>query len=125
MPRAELLVRVAAEGGSIAIYGRHEGDRTQYRVGIVDQTLTFLDEAEGGREIRSDSGWLNTWEEAVAKIDRWPWPNLYPKLVHPSVRDAVWQAVQDYRDRTGRSVRQAGLDNWRCECINPDPDTFS
>ena len=124
MSRAELILRVAAEGGSIAIYGRQKGDLTQYRVGIVDQTLTFLDGDDAGEEIRSDSGWLNTWEEAVAKIDRWPWPNLYPKFVQPSVRDAVWKAVQDYGDRVGRSVRQAALDGWRNECSNTEPETF-
>jgi hypothetical protein len=124
MSQAELLLRIAAEGGSIAIYARQEGDRTQYRVGIVDQTLTFLNDDEAGEEIRSDSGWSNTWDEAVAKIDRWPWPNLYLKFVHPSIRDAVWKAVQDYRDRTGRSVRQAALDGWRSECIDTEPEAF-
>jgi hypothetical protein len=116
MSRAELLLQIGAEGGSIAIYGRQEGDRTQYRVGIVDQTLTFLNDDEAGEEIRSDSGWLNTWEEAVARIGRWPWPNLYPNFVHPSIRDAVWKAVLEYSD--AKSVREAALDRWRDKCID-------
>ena len=60
MFRAELLLEVLAEGGAIAIYGRREDDRTLYRVGIVDQTPTFLNEDEADAEIRSDSGWLST-----------------------------------------------------------------
>ena len=122
MSRSELLLAVGAEGGSIAIYGRHEGDRTQYRVGIVDQTLTSLDDDDAGDEIRSESGWLNTWEEAVAKIDRWPWPNLYPRFVHPSIRDAIWKAVQDYSERVGRSVRQAALDGWRSAYLDSESE---
>jgi hypothetical protein len=120
MPRAELLLRVAAEGGSIAIYGRAEGSRNQYRVGIVDQTLTFLDDEEGGAAIRSDSGWLNTWEEAITRIGRWPWPNLYPKFVHPSIRDALLKAVQDYRDRSGRGVREEALRRWQDTCTESE-----
>jgi len=117
MTQAELLLEVMAEGGSIAIYGRRDGDRTQYRVGIVDQTTTFLNDDEADKEIRSDSGWLDTWEKAVAAIGRWPWPNLYPELVRPSIRDAIWKAVQDYRDRAGRGVREEALRRWRELCM--------
>lgn len=124
MTRPELLLAVAAEGGSIEIYGRQEGVRTEYRVGIVDQTLTFLHDEEGGEAIRSDSGWLNTWDDAVAKVGHWTWPNLYPKFVHPSMRDAVWKAVQGYRDRAGRGVREAALSRWRSICINTEPQTL-
>lgn len=116
MHKAELLLEALAEGGSIAIYGRHDGDKTEYRVGIVDQTLTFLNDEDGGNAIRSDSGWLDTWEEAVAAIGRWPWPNLYPKIVHPRVADRVWKAVQDYRDRAGKGVREEALRRWWSEC---------
>lgn len=123
MPQAELLLEVLAEGGSIAIYGRREGDRTLFRVGIVDQTLAFLNDEDGGEAIRSDSGWLNTWEEAVGRIGRWPWPNLYPKIVHPSIREDIWKAVQGYRDSAGRGVREEALPRWRSKCAANRSDT--
>jgi hypothetical protein len=122
MSKAELLLEVMAEGGSIAIYGRREGDRMLYRVGVVDQTLTFLDEDEADAEIRSDSGWLNTWEAAVAAIGRWSWPNLYPRVVHPSIGDRVWKAVQNYTDYAGRGVREEARRRWRSKCIDTDTE---
>jgi hypothetical protein len=116
MSRAELLLEALGEGGSLAIYGRHDGDRTLYQVGIVDQTPTFLNDDKTGEEIGLDSEWLDAWGKVVATIGHCAWPSLHPKFVHPSIREAIWKAAQDYRDYAARQVREEALRRWQSKC---------
>lgn len=85
---------------------------------VVDQTPLFLIEDEGGLAIRKDSGWLTSWEEVLAALGRYPWPNLGGPYVDPSVAANVWRAVQDYRDHAGRPARTGALERWRSACRN-------
>lgn len=124
-PKPELLLRIDAEGGSIAMYGNvNDPARARYKVGVVDQTLTFLNEDERGPEIRRDSGWLTDWTAAIAALDRYPWPRLAVRYVHPRIAQDLWQAAQDYAQRTGREIPESSLRRWRQACEHPGPLEF-
>lgn len=114
---AKLLISIGAAGGSLALYGdTSDPDHSRYKVVMVDQTLTFLNEDEGGPEIRRDSGWLPTWAAAMEALDRYPWPNLAGLYVDPAVAGDVWAAIQDYQKRAGQPIRDGALDRWRGVC---------
>jgi hypothetical protein len=115
--KAELVLSVGAEGGSIAVYGDQSvAGHPRYRVVLVDQTPTFLNDEDGGVAIRWDSGFLPTWQAASEALARWPWPNLHVLYVHPSVAAEVWSAVQDYVAQSDCPVRPQTLDDWRGAC---------
>ena len=97
-PEAELLLRIGAEGGSIAVYGSLSSDAaSRFRVLMIDHTPTFLEFDEGGTPSRRDSGWLTSWADAMTALARWPWPHLVPLFVHERVAREVWDSVEEYR----------------------------
>ena len=118
---AKLLVSIGAEGGFIAVYGDvSDAAHPRYRVVVADQTLTLLNEEEGGTAIRKDSGWLDTWSDAMKALDRYPWPHLACMSVDPSVAAAVWNALQEYLGRADRPIRESVIQRWREACA-PSP----
>jgi hypothetical protein len=92
MPDVNPIVSVAGEGGGITLY-QEIGGLGRFRVVMVDQSLTFLNEDEGGPAVRKDSGWLHTWDAAIAALSKWPWPMLVPRYVDPGFGEQVMAAV--------------------------------
>jgi hypothetical protein len=117
--KSELLLSIGAEGGSIAVYGTLPiAAMGAFKVGIVDHTPTFLDESEGGRVIRRDSGWLSTWRDALQALDRYPWRNLHPLYVHPRCKAAVWEAVERGTPTAVSGFAASALERWREHCCS-------
>lgn len=58
MPHPMLLLRMGTEGGSIEVYCDRDDLAlgARYRAVIADQTFTFLNDEEGGKESRRDPG---------------------------------------------------------------------
>ena len=66
MPGVKPVLIVAGEGGGIRMV-QEEGGQRRFRVFMADQTPTFLDDSDGGGPaLHRDSGWLPTWEAAIA-----------------------------------------------------------
>jgi hypothetical protein len=111
----EIIVEISAEGGSITLFG-HKGSNGEWRFarGVNDQTPTLLPEEEGGvPAISHDSCWVNTWPQALALLDRYPWAMLAVTKVHPEFRERLWaEASLRLKDKTtdtanGRKERWA------------------
>jgi len=114
---ARLLVRIGAEGGYLAVYGGPlSTPGSRFRVAVVDQTPTFLNDDEAGPASRKDSGWLASWEEAMSALGRYPWPHLSVLYVHESVRAEVWKAVQDYAATSPSRISSSSMQRWRTHC---------
>jgi hypothetical protein len=114
---AKLLVSIGAEGGFIAVYGDvSDAAHPRYRVVVADQTLTLLNEEEGGTAIRKDSGWLDTWSDAMKALDRYPWPHLACMSVDPTVAAAVWKALEEYVGHVEQPIRESAMQRWREAC---------
>lgn len=90
MSEREVILQVGAEGGSITLYGVRTESGWRYQRNVVDQTLSMLDQ----EEIRHDSLFCSSWEEALALLDQYLWHRLYPLHVHPEFQAAVWRVVQ-------------------------------
>lgn len=98
MPIVRAILIVGSVGGSIKMVQEEDG-RCRFRVFMSDESLTFLDTQEGGNVISRDSGWLDTWQAAIASFSKWPWTMLSPKYVHPEFSDRVMAAFAEVSEQ--------------------------
>jgi hypothetical protein len=78
--------------------------------------MTFLEESEADGPSARDSGWLGTWEEALEKFERWPWPMLVPRHVDPEFTDRVLAAIPGVLERKRVPEGQYRKDRWMEAC---------
>lgn len=109
-----MIVEVGAEGGRVALLGRLDvNENWQFRLSSTDESWTILGDAvETGPRSPRESNWVLTWPEAVALLDRYPWAQLVPLVVHPAFRDEV--LVEVTRRLLGRSSprSKSQMDRW-------------
>jgi hypothetical protein len=90
----EVILEIGFEGGSFTIVGIKAADGWRFRL------------ARRGLESRHQSDWVESWEGALALLDRYPWHMLAPMQVHRDFRGQVWAAVEDrWRSRGGNFGR--------------------
>ena len=123
MPDVKPIVSVAGEGGAITLFQETVGPG-RFRVAMVDQSLTFLNDDDGGPATRKDSGWLDSWESAITALSKWPWPMLVPRFVDPAFGEQVMAAVDQISEQKRWDIdsrnRRA---HWRALCVGAvDPD---
>src|SRR6266581_3169696 len=87
----EVILQLGAEGGSVTLYG-----------------------------METERGWLfypvvNSWEAAVALLDRYPWQRLCPLMIHPEFSERVRSAARDRLQRDQAPARY--FDMW-CRMIS-------
>ncbi len=123
MPEVKPIVSVAGEGGGITLF-QETGGQGRFRVVMVDHSLTFLNEDEAGPAIRKDSGWLDTWEAAIAALSGWPWPVLVPRYVDPAFGEQLMAAVIRISEQKGWDIDSRNRRAlWRALCAGEvDPD---
>lgn len=116
MPDVKPVLIVAGEGGGINMV-REEGGQGRFRVFMVDETPTYLDDGDGGDPaLRKDSGWLPTWEVALAYFSKWPWPMLVPQKVDPQFARRVLTALKQVAQDKNLSIRNDRMQDWRKAC---------
>jgi hypothetical protein len=95
MSKTEKIVSIAAEGGSIVLYGqKSDKGEWQFSRGVEDQTPTFLDEGDGqSAALKHTSRRVTTWEKALGLLHQYPWAMLAGMQVHPAFRERVWEEV--------------------------------
>jgi hypothetical protein len=109
MNEREVIVSAGVGSGAITIFGIRYNDGWRFQRNVVDQSPLMLDE----KEIRHDSAWASSWEEALTLLDRYPWHRFSPIRVHPEFRQAVWAAVQK---RCAGKEAAVDLKQWRGRC---------
>lgn len=113
------LVIAGVEGGGVTLYGRRTSNGWRYRVSYVDQTPLMLDEPE----IRREYLWVESWEEALAEMDRQGWCRLPGVMVHREFRERIWKEIQKrfspLEENTGRRAQM--LAQWRERCGIEEP----
>lgn len=115
MPDVKPVLIVAGEGGGIRMV-QEEGGQRRFRVFMADQTPTFLDDSDGGPALHRDSGWLPTWEAAIAYFSRWPWPMLTPRKVDSQFADRVLTALRQVAKEKNLTTRSDRMQEWRKAC---------
>ncbi len=122
MPDVKPVLIVAGEGGGIRMV-QEEGGQRRFRVFMADQTPTFLDNSDGGGPaLHKDSGWLPTWEAAIAYFSKWPWPMLVPRKVDPQFADRVLTALTQVAQEKNLTIRSHRMQDWR-EACSPNGST--
>ncbi|OQC34857.1 MAG: hypothetical protein BWX64_02709 [Acidobacteria bacterium ADurb.Bin051] len=110
-PPLEVIVKIGGEGGSIALLGvRDRQGGWYFCLDRDERTLAdFLPDDFDPALLRSRSGWVASWEEALARLDRYPWYRLYPIALHAEFRERILAAVADRaaKDRFANADRIA------------------
>jgi hypothetical protein len=87
--RVETILVVGAEGGSITVEGQRDAASVWcFRVVTNESALGDL----LGDELGATSSW-ESWEAALAELNRYPWPRLWPIRVHADFAEAILNAV--------------------------------
>ena len=100
----EIVLEIGAEGGSVTLLRERNGtEEWRFRMKTNEAALYDLLPEEYRDEIGSyqtQSGYVNSFPEAMLLLDKYPWCNLYPLRVHPGFLDAV---LLEVRKRGGAS----------------------
>jgi hypothetical protein len=114
----EVIVSIVAESGSIALIGNKGPELDwQFARGVKDQTPSFPTKEDGRTgAIRHTSDWVNTWPEAMALLDRYPWAMLKVQEVHPEFRARVWTEVNRRLDRVSPDYADSRRRRWAGVC---------
>jgi hypothetical protein len=78
--RAEIILKVLAEGGSLTVLGIKTGNGWRFRLVRNESTLADLlnEEDRQGIEFRSESEWVDSWPDVQKLLDKYPWHPLHP-----------------------------------------------
>ncbi|GIM48014.1 hypothetical protein DNHGIG_35630 [Collibacillus ludicampi] len=118
----EVIVGVAGEGGGISLLGIQTPDGWKY-CRESNESTRFDDLFDEGyastNPLRNRSEIVNTWEEALKLLDRYPWAQLHPLKVHPEFQWKVWSEVLR---RTRDFARNNRLQEWFDVCFPEDSD---
>lgn len=106
----ELIVRVGAEGGDIALSGTATRTGWLFARKVRDQTPLLI----GEPGVEHDSNVARTWADALRLMDEYPWHRLSPRFVHPEFRARVLVEI-NRRAAEGR-VPSWRVDDWRACC---------
>jgi len=108
----EVILEVGAEGGCITLFGIRDRNDWAFSLSTHDQTPNFINEPV----TIHDSEIVNSWEEALNLLDRYPWHKLYPLEVHPEFRNKVFEAVSTRIKLSTEDINPADLSEWTSLC---------
>jgi hypothetical protein len=122
----EIILKALAEGGSLTLIGIRVSNGWRFRLVRDESTLADLlcEEDRHGIEFRSESDWVDSWQEALKLLDEYPWHRLHAEQVHPDFRREIWAAVQHRAARKGRPEDRRvrwQLDRWQRVCHGEPP----
>lgn len=110
MATQEVILKVGAEGGSIALYGTRTDRTWVFSLDVDDQTPTLMDESPIHCSQTIDA----SFQHALKLLGRYPWHKLYPLNVHPEFRSVV---LDEVRKRFGSEGEMANnLAEWERVC---------
>jgi hypothetical protein len=119
IPGREIVLQVGAEGGSLTIVRYHvSGEKWQFAIIRDESTLAdFLGE-EDKEDLFEALDSIATFEDAIALMNKYPWPNLYPLVVHPEYANRVRKIIE-------RSGDPRAMDRWKDILGSEIPDRGS
>jgi hypothetical protein len=109
------ILSVGGEGGGMDLV-QEVGGKRRFRVISADHTMTFLNDEERDGPVHGDSGWIATWEEALEKFEKWPWPQLFPLHVDRKFADRVLAAIPEVLKRRNLPEDYYRRDRWLMAC---------
>jgi hypothetical protein len=115
----EIIVKAGVDGGSITLLGAKTADNWRFRMATNESAFyDLLNEEDRPEEYRREdwlreSGWVDSWDAALALLDKYPWHQFYPLEVHPNFRQQVLDAVEE-------RFNAHSLERWRWLCDGGD-----
>ncbi len=64
----------------------------------------------GEERIQHKSPVVDSWEAALALVERYPWQRLSPLIIHPGFSERIWSAVRDRHQKDQAPARH--FDMW-------------
>ena len=96
--KEEVILQAGGVGITATLLGvRLEDGKWKFSLDKDEGTMAdFLleEDADILPMLRTESEYVDTWDKALALIDRYPWTSSVPKEVHPEFTDLVLSAVQ-------------------------------
>lgn len=108
---SQVILEVAAEGGSITLYGRRAPSGWVYSLESIDQSALMLGEGQ----VRGETPTVRSWPEALQLFAGRPWYRLYPLTVHPEFCSAIFGELTKLQ-ASGKSIPDSRLEEWRAIC---------
>ena len=94
------------------------GEKWRFAIIRDESTLAdFLGE-EGKEDLFEALDSIATFEDAIALMNKYPWPNLYPLVVHPEYANRVMEIIE-------RSGNPRAKDRWKDILGSEIPDRGS
>ena len=113
----EIIIKMAGAGIMVILYGvRVEGDRWKFLLDKDEGTMAdFLSEEDADLlpKLRTKSEYVDSWDKALALLNRYPWTWFVPKEVHPEFRDLVWSAVQSREPGQTEGRKRHSYEEWK------------
>lgn len=93
----ETVLEVGAEGGTLSIVRQRSGHGDWKFQCLLDETTfsELLPEEFGNDEdLFKKSAHMDTFEDALLRLDKYPWSCLFPLKVHPEYADSILREVE-------------------------------
>lgn len=85
----EVIMEVLAEGGSRVLYGLHQTEGWFFSLDFIDSVSPCLLKDRENLPAKV----VASLSDALTLLDRYPWINLAPSMVHPEFRKEILNAV--------------------------------
>lgn len=95
IPGREIVLQVGAEGGSLTLVRYHvSGEKWQFAIIRDESTLADFLEEKDKVDLFETLDSIATFEDAIALLNKYPWPNLCPLVVHPEYANRVLEIIE-------------------------------
>jgi hypothetical protein len=103
--QGETIVEVGAEGGSISLRGRRD-EQGEWRFRVITNEAALSDLIGEEPTPMENQPWVDSWDDALTLLGRFPWPRLHPIAVHHEFVDDVLAAISSHKDGGPTEVRR-------------------
>ncbi len=118
MSTGEIVLKVGGEGGSLTLLRIKAASGWRFRVIRDESTLRGLLNEEDceGLEFWSQSDWIDSWESALAHLDKHPWHLFVPLRVHPDFKRQISMVVRKRFRKDKHAEEDTDWNLHRLEC---------
>jgi len=113
----EIVLQMVGVGIKVTLYGVSLG-RDKWKFSLDNDEGTMADflleeDADILPMLHTRSEYVDTWDKALALLDRYPWTYFVPKEVHPEFRELVWSAVQSRNGKQSWRLERHCYEEWK------------
>ena len=106
-----VLLQAGTLGGCLTLYRDRSTEMQRYQVNLTDRSASVLGDTGGSQH---DSYTMSSVEDAFMCLDRYPWHQFTPHVIHPDMQSFVWAIINE-RFEQGL-VTSFALSQWKRCC---------